>query len=100
MECDTRANFTINTILISLPTSIKIFNWLCTYINNNSININNNNVYYIQVFMIMFTMGGSTGIILGNAGIDICLHDTYYVVAHFHLILSLGTIIGLSIGIY
>ena len=70
------------TMMISLPTGTKIFNWLCTYLNIVSCY---NAALFTLIFLLMFTIGGSTGVILGNAVVDIALHDTYYVVAHFHL---------------
>merc|ERR1712113_1264284 len=83
LETDTRAYFTGVTILISLPTGTKIFNWISTYLGNAALPLVTSS-YFSLLFLLMFTMGGSTGVILGNAAVDIALHDTYYVVAHFH----------------
>merc|ERR1712093_719491 len=95
---DTRAYFSAVTMLISLPTGTKIFNWLTTfYFNNIGFTFTHN--YYSSVFLFMFTIGGLTGILLANASIDISLHDTYYVVAHFHFVLSLGAVIAIVSGI-
>jgi heme/copper-type cytochrome/quinol oxidase subunit 1 len=98
METDTRAYFTGVTILISLPTGTKIFNWLSTYLGNAPLFFISTN-YFALLFLLMFTMGGSTGVILGNAAVDLALHDTYYVVAHFHFVLSLGAVIAIFAGI-
>ena len=100
LESDTRAYFTAVTMLISLPTGTKIFNWLCTYLGNAPLlQIKTSSALFGLIFLLMFTIGGSTGIILGNAGVDLRLHDTYYVVAHFHFVLSLGAVIGIFSGI-
>merc|ERR1719219_2074154 len=100
MESDTRAYFTAVTMMISLPTGTKIFNWLCTYLNNAPLlYIRTSHALFALVFLLMFTIGGSTGVILGNAIVDIPLHDTYYVVAHFHFVLSLGAVIAIFSGI-
>merc|ERR1712084_188616 len=100
LETDTRAYFTGVTILISLPTGTKIFNWLSTYLGNPPLlNLKTSSGLFALLFLLMFTMGGSTGVILGNAAVDIALHDTYYVVAHFHFVLSLGAVIGLLSGV-
>ena len=73
------------TILISLPTGTKIFNWLSTYLGNPPLlQLKTSSAFFGLLFLLMFTIGGSTGIILGNAAVDLGLHDTYYVVAHFH----------------
>merc|ERR1712187_426775 len=88
-----------STILISLPTGSKIFNWLCTYLNRCLVHFNTLSIIYIKMFLIMFSIGGSSGLILGNSVIDICLHDTYYVVSHWHVGLSLGTILSMFIGV-
>merc|ERR1711933_265318 len=97
METDTRAYFTGVTILISLPTGTKIFNWISTYLGNAALPLVTSS-YFSLLFLLMFTMGGSTGVILGNAAVDIALHDTYYVVAHFHFVLSLGAVISIFAG--
>merc|ERR1711870_8271 len=96
LETDTRAYFTGVTILISLPTGTKIFNWLSTYLGNLSLlQLKTSSALFALLFLLMFTMGGSTGVILGNAAVDLALHDTYYVVAHFHFVLSLGAVIAI-----
>merc|ERR1711884_724666 len=100
LESDTRAYFTGVTILISLPTGTKIFNWLTTYLGNPPLlHIRISSVFFSLLFLLMFTIGGSTGIILGNAAVDLGLHDTYYVVAHFHFVLSLGAVIAIFSGV-
>merc|ERR1712004_744405 len=100
LETDTRAYFTGVTILISLPTGTKIFNWLSTYFGNLSLlHLKTSSALFGLLFLLMFTIGGSTGVILGNAAVDLALHDTYYVVAHFHFVLSLGAVIALFSGI-
>merc|ERR1712178_90008 len=95
-----RAYFTGATILISLPTGTKIFNWLSTYLGNPTLlQVKTSSALFALLFLIMFTIGGSTGVILGNAAVDLALHDTYYVVAHFHFVLSLGAVIAIFSGI-
>merc|ERR1712060_515459 len=100
LETDTRAYFTGVTILISLPTGTKIFNWLSTYLGNPPfLQLRTSSAFFALLFLLMFTIGGSTGIILGNAAVDLALHDTYYVVAHFHFVLSLGAVIAIFSGV-
>merc|ERR1711868_222469 len=100
LETDTRAYFTGVTILISLPTGTKIFNWLSTYLGNPPLlQLRVSSALFALLFLLMFTVGGSTGVILGNAAVDLALHDTYYVVAHFHFVLSLGAVIAIFSGI-
>merc|ERR1712216_406212 len=100
LETDTRAYFTGVTILISLPTGTKIFNWLSTYLGNPPLlHLKTTSAFFGLLFLLMFTSGGSTGVILGNAAVDLALHDTYYVVAHFHFVLSLGAVIAIFSGI-
>merc|ERR1712188_22632 len=99
METDTRAYFTGVTILISLPTGTKIFNWLSTYLGNPPLlQLRSSSALFAIIFLLMFTIGGATGVILGNAAVDLALHDTYYVVAHFHFVLSLGAVIAIFSG--
>ena len=96
LETDTRAYFTGVTILISLPTGTKIFNWVSTYLGSSpSLFILSNSMLFTILFLLMFTIGGSSGIILGNASVDLGLHDTYYVPAHFHFVLSLGAVLAI-----
>jgi len=97
IESDTRAYFTANTLIISLPTGSKMFNWLCTYLScyGSFLHVKSSVILFVIIFIEMFIIGGSTGVILGSSSIDLCLHDTYYVVTHFHVVLSLGTLIGL-----
>merc|ERR1712205_266629 len=100
LETDTRAYFTGVTVLISLPTGTKIFNWLSTYLGNPKLlQLRTASAFFALLFLLMFTIGGSTGVILGNAAVDLGLHDTYYVVAHFHFVLSLGAVIAIFSGI-
>merc|ERR1712178_9871 len=100
LESDTRAYFSGVTILISLPTGTKIFNWLITYLGNPPLlHLKTSSALFALLFLLMFTSGGSTGVILGNAAVDLGLHDTYYVVAHFHFVLSLGAVIAIFSGI-
>merc|ERR1712211_106443 len=98
MGTDTRAYFTGVTILISLPTGTKIFNWLSTYLGNLPLS-KTSSAFFALLFLLMFTIGGSTGVILGNAAVDLALHDTYHGVAHFHFVLSLGAVIAIFSGI-
>merc|ERR1712232_557859 len=100
LETDTRAYFTGVTILISLPTGTKIFNWLRTYLGNLPfLQLRTSSALFAVLFLLIFTIGGSTGVILGNAAVDLALHDTYYVVAHFHFVLSLGAVIAIFSGV-
>merc|ERR1711974_359498 len=85
---------------ISLPTGTKIFNWLSTYLGNLSLlHLKTSSALFALLFLLMFTIGGSSGVILGNAAVDLALHDTYYVPALFHFVLSLGAVIAIFSGI-
>jgi len=96
LDVDARVYFSSVTLLIALPTSIKVFSWLVTLLRTM---VCTTVLLLIYGFIVMFVLGGVTGLVLANSEIDLVMHDSYFVVAHFHYVLSLGAVFGFLCGL-
>merc|ERR1719295_298572 len=98
MDTDSKAYFSAATVVIGIPTRVKVFAWIAHY---NMVSLDMTiEVLWAYLFIWLFVVGGLTRIVLSSASVDLLLHDTYYVVAHFHYVLSIGAVASLVMGVY